>query len=322
MISYLDERTVPERTTDMVVAGVSLYLLFDSQDKISDKIQELGDIFGKHAYGITGESENYGPFATVGDAIFFPGDAGELFRVEGTLMQRKTIDQIIRDVCIKFKLPRIYKRDISDIGSDGNLVYVELDGDKVLLLDYNLSLAGYLHHKGIDYPTDLVTGKSRIFLPKGELSWSIYSDGRLVGELELAKWAVDDREKMFRAQIEKKSEAGTCGSNCGDLLFSTFTDGIELYGLTSTGNVWHVDARDSHFIGRINIDWETGLLFAHNGIEGIVITEGEIASFSKGQELGTDKLDIPLKDISKITMDRDYLYILIDNRIVRYAISR
>lgn len=315
---YTDEVSVPI-AEDIVLTPTSIYLDLSKENKKRHvSVATIGEVWNKKLYGIIGEQDNCGPYTVMNDSVFFPNGDNVICKVNNGLLLHQTLEEISRTSKARIKLPKDIKtQEIYDIVNDGNFVYCELERGTVLTLDKNLTLVDCQMQREL-IEGELLSANSSYFCATGQFSWNKYINGKLFAKLKLKEGVCDSRiEALAEAMSMLPGE-----TNTRDCVLNSFTDGTELYCLTTKGHIWHITRDNSASLGTLAGNLDEGFDLTQNGLEAMVLTEGSAESFSRGEKVGTNKIDISMQDIIKSAMDRDFLYILTNKKIKRYAIVR
>jgi len=327
--TFVEEIPIPQ-SLDMILVGDVLYLEADNCTDDTVSVHELPAVFGKKAYSIRGYSEELGPYTSIRDTLFFLYGDNMVGSITGKTIRTTSLEDILATSPKQLKIRNIDELGIFNIANDGLYVYIELDNGRFLKINQDLGFQEYTHQPRLNQSYSVV-GNSQLFCSAGETSWDIYSLGQHKGKVTLQNANVVDGvsnlEYMMQLRETKQSGGEAWKLEQPNFAIMPFTDGTELYCVTSLGHCWHVTTSNAEYVTKLEgleqvIGFFREVLFetAHNGNLAAVVLEPHVYLFSKGKLMGKDNLNVPINTVKGIAMDNQFLYVLTNNSIRKYVL--
>lgn len=308
-IHLVDEKETPF-SEDFCVTDNYIYLCGRNTNPTPFFTANLGSFWNdkydqKQVIYLEGAVNDIGPLANISNNLYVANGEREFYKLLGAeIIKKITMEDLFES-----------NPKICDVGTDGKFLYVHTfvlteekeceEGTSILDEDLNLTeILSQVFYNGYN-------ANDKIFFEKEldgekedeEENFDVFSKGNYV---ETIKIPFDNMNK----------QTNVLGYDNYEYIFTPFTDGKELYILSSEGSVWHIGKKQTKiFQGYYE---PTGSLTTHNSKYGFILVDNWLKIFSNGEMITEQEMPIHEKDVNMLGASGKFLYFLFDDKIQRY----
>jgi hypothetical protein len=301
-VILVDEKEASD-AKEIVATSDHIYLCRDIKNpclSIQDKCILWNDKWDKKTL-LDIRGENVGSAIKLDDYLFFSKSDQGICRLKGlTNLVEKEMEELTNEYCQVF-----------NIGTDGRFLYLDSDTprtEKVILINSEFEVMKTFESS----VSQIFSGTEffyRLSKDSSKNTFEKFRDGVLLTYFDFN--VCDSMDGLFES-CSRANGGEDLARLIGEkeYVIHPFTDGSELYTLTTKGDIWHISNKSELIYSSNNYAANKGAN-ATNGKYGILFEDKKVLAFSKGSLVG--EYDSPINS-------EDIVDVLLDQKIQRYRI--